>query len=1512
MDGKHDEACGYEAPTEGQTCGFTCEICGKDDEAGGGQDAEDEASKPQNGIDDPAAEETDTDKGENADVQEDKSESCICEIRCTEDNINGDCPVCSSEDAELEAVCLGNATHKKAPRANQYTVIFKDDDPDPEDGITKYKVTELNPTGNYNNRNMQITEDNVVIDLRGAVNNTSYDDSGYLGLRVRNPDSKITIIGDPDEEYYMKIDLPNAFVSGPNTYQCNAAELLLEDIYLASENDIFTATAKGDYKISYSGRCRLGRFSFDAGNSQTGSVTFTGEGDDSSLNLGFISNTSTDAKLSFENCNVEAESFIKTKYIDIKDSTFNFTSDELNAGTRNAYIEAEQVSISGSTITGIEHLNSGSAQAAEGRCLTIDNSNISFRHLAYRGIMLGNFDDIEISNGSYIEGDASGPITSSYAAVGGEFDTLTIEDSTVKVMAEFGAAIGTSQSQNYGKAEINISGSTIEAASRYGAAIGMGAYSNTSSMPSDPTNVNINISENSDITAKSVYSAAIGAGYWYKYLSGTDDGKIPIEVGDAEIGGWDDVSGSDSTGEFRLQRLSPMTRAAVRREDIIENIKLMNGADITVSGENTVNAQSGVLAIYADSVTCNDMPLVQNTMFLQSGSGYIPYSAEASGEIRIGGELLGEIGYGYASVASSEMTPKTGAEMYFNDSALTDITNGSTSFDIEDTGFQEFFTVPKLNIYGAARLLDENGSIVSSGTAEQGDKLTVDLSSVYPESVRDGSRLRYQWYRGEAAIANATSDTYIISNEDDDSIVYCKIIASGGYVGEIESDGVFVGESSIPAPELSDRTETSISLKEVQGYSYSIDHGVNWQKEPVFTGLEPGRIYTFIQKSGENLSPAVSFSTLSDRPELSEFVIDYVNEELSFPSGVLIYDNADLSGAALNAYTQGLSLPISKYIGGSGEEEKRLYAVYQGSSAVTEIVIPVRPAMHSIDEDDVIITSSSMTFPASVGTEYRLEDAAGNVIIDTFEGTGEKITVSSLAQKMDYVLKLRLPASNQRPYPHFRSEISRFTFTTQSNAAMTGRLLVPAGQDSETERSFDLSSWFDSIGISNAVEAPKDAGSLLSGIKTEGSTVSFKTGSLRSGDSTSLVVSSSNGWRLTLDIEAVNAVAESSDDEGSILWVRPVYPLPSYVDGMTEEDINEAWDRASMAYGFYGEDRESFGIRPFYALGGLLADPAEGVSVGWTPDPDTQINMDRGTFLLLHIPKTGGSAKMVPYQRTTDSIVFDVSGQGGLYAVYYKDAEPVNLTASVISESGTGDSSRYYVGDELRIEINVTASDEENSYGSPTGRISVYLGDPANEGILLMSYELQQSDGGNAVISYIVHEGLAGLEPKKLYVVYSGDNNFLPSSAVLGELSFTEKPIPSRNNYSNSGSGGTVSGPIGVYYEDGRHIPGNPLNGTWRQDEIGWWFELHDGSWPKACWYQCWWNGEIHWYHFNADGYLDSGWFNDADGNIYYLHPIHDGNFGYMYTGDHVIDSIAYSFSRGREQGGLPEGALKR
>ncbi|EOS41486.1 hypothetical protein C809_04304 [Lachnospiraceae bacterium MD335] len=72
---EHDESCGYQ---EAQECGYVCDIC--------------------NGI-----KSEDTENTEDTDTDTAK---CICETLCTEDSINGDCPVCGAEGADLSA-CTG-------------------------------------------------------------------------------------------------------------------------------------------------------------------------------------------------------------------------------------------------------------------------------------------------------------------------------------------------------------------------------------------------------------------------------------------------------------------------------------------------------------------------------------------------------------------------------------------------------------------------------------------------------------------------------------------------------------------------------------------------------------------------------------------------------------------------------------------------------------------------------------------------------------------------------------------------------------------------------------------------------------------------------------------------------------------------------------------------------------------------------------------------------------------------------------------------------------------------------------------------------------------------------------------------------------------------------------------------------------------------------------------------------------------------------------------------------------
>lgn len=68
---EHDEACGYVPATEGTTCTFVCEICNAQD------------------------------SGNPATPSDAQPEECTCKTLCTEDNTNGDCPVCGAEGADL-------------------------------------------------------------------------------------------------------------------------------------------------------------------------------------------------------------------------------------------------------------------------------------------------------------------------------------------------------------------------------------------------------------------------------------------------------------------------------------------------------------------------------------------------------------------------------------------------------------------------------------------------------------------------------------------------------------------------------------------------------------------------------------------------------------------------------------------------------------------------------------------------------------------------------------------------------------------------------------------------------------------------------------------------------------------------------------------------------------------------------------------------------------------------------------------------------------------------------------------------------------------------------------------------------------------------------------------------------------------------------------------------------------------------------------------------------------------
>ena len=113
------------------------------------------------------------------------------------------------------------------------------------------------------------------------------------------------------------------------------------------------------------------------------------------------------------------------------------------------------------------------------------------------------------------------------------------------------------------------------------------------------------------------------------------------------------------------------------------------------------------------------------------------------------------------------------------------------------------------------------------------------------------------------------------------------------------------------------------------------------------------------------------------------------------------------------------------------------------------------------------------------------------------------------------------------------------------------------------------------------------------------------------------------------------------------------------------------------------------------------------------------------------------------------------------------------------------------------------------------------------------------------------------------------------------------------------GSGGGGGG-RGAGVQASPFVPESPksyvvgTNGSWELlngEKHEWAFVLNGGirlvgRWGKLDYA----NGDVNrngWYHFNAHGIMDSGWFLDEAGNWYYCNTAHDGWFGKMKTGWH-------------------------
>lgn len=1221
-------------------------------------------------------------------------------------------------------------------------------------------------------------EGDIVIDLTGVTEDTSTEsEEAWISIKPKAENVTVTVKGTSGQIYNLEMDVWEKPVT-----------VVMDNF---STNNILDFRAGGASIVEYSGSSAVDQIIFGTGKTAAQTIHVKNAAGDSNahLNLGWVyslfsgtyASAHPESKLILEG-DIQIGNYLVCPNVTIQNAEISFADDD------DRYITAKVTEITNSTIRNVKRIagvvSNNDSEIFTNSPISVSGSTIDFTTAANTNPALGNAETITIDNSKIYNAkiySTSSTSTSDNACIGGVFETLTITNhSEVYAESENSAAIGLAQrtcsnDTTYNPittASIIIVDSKIEAASQNGAAIGMPynwLYVNKDTgEPNRNVPLTIAISGDSDITATSIHSAAIGGGR-VGTLTTSDDGKIELGIGGGGIGGWGDGGSIPGDATFNSLRANRMMAPRVNNEAkqiesaIAEAAQLTDNVTITITGRPTITAKSGVLAVYGNTVTCNDTNLVQNTMVKRqaSGSTYVLYAAENPGTVTIGSESLGELGYGYASAASTGMNEQTNVGMKFGTAQLTDITNSFTEFTVAGNGWQPFFTTPTLVLSGTVQLVNNSGSMPITGSATTNTTLKADLSGLSPASAQSGSgKVTYQWYRNGAKITSATRNTYTLTADDKNKVIYCIVTGTGSYTGSVTSNAATVTDASgtvISAPELESRTETSIILKDAgSDYQYSIDFGKTWQIDRTFTGLTEGQTYTFIQKDGVgNISSAANFSTLSDAPLLSEFTFNYATERMIFPSGVEIYDNANCTGDSINKYVSGLSVDISKYISDSDKDPQKLYAKYVSGTGTTEITVPCRPPMTPLNASDVFKTSNSISFPGAAGVSYQLEQN-GNVIKPAATGDGSTITFDGLTAGQTYTLKMRVEASNSLLSPHFHSDQYDMEISIPQTSAMTGTILVPANVTGK--RNYNLSRWLGGTAMTDVTES-SDTNNMISAPEFTGTTLTFVTASVKEEKTATLIVTAGS-MTLTLTVKTVDVVAESN----GVLWIKPFYPNAGYIDGgMTDQDITDAWFAKANELGYPTEGMESFALRPLNAVGGDLATGAQSATITWRPSQSASVTFDSGNFVVLHIPKSGGDVQVPDYQRGKDALTFMAENQGGLYAVLYKSAEEITLTADLKLDGTQED--KFDLGETVVVEIIVAKDNSSTSISIPTGRVSTYLGDPQSGGILLGSDVLEASDNGQISIEYTVTEDVIKHEQaQNLYIVYEGDYNYLPQT----------------------------------------------------------------------------------------------------------------------------------------------------
>ena len=168
------------------------------------------------------------------------------------------------------------------------------------------------------------------------------------------------------------------------------------------------------------------------------------------------------------------------------------------------------------------------------------------------------------------------------------------------------------------------------------------------------------------------------------------------------------------------------------------------------------------------------------------------------------------------------------------------------------------------------------------------------------------------------------------------------------------------------------------------------------------------------------------------------------------------------------------------------------------------------------------------------------------------------------------------------------------------------------------------------------------------------------------------------------------------------------------------------------------------------------------------------------------------------------------------------------------------------------------------------------------KGLLKITLDLPEDIDSNEDI-VVIHYDDGSSEGKRLNYSLSGDQILIITDS-LSTFTIANVNIRTSDRSESESS-------------DDNDVIRTEAAGIWQRAEKGWKYRNNDRSYAENCWKKIFYNGTYFWYYFGADGYMATGWLEEADGHLYYLEETKDKTEGIMATGWKNIEGKWYYFN---------------